>query len=195
MWITCMTTNSDDCHVNIFVTEKSYISLLELTVRSLLPLATLKSKVLIIQLAQDTAGSQKCCLQQLVPCILNSFQLLQSVGQVSRRTSEKYELIQDKLGAFSRSCSEVSVWCQTSTRVPIESNFYNNCPTDMKLNQSGQDMSLPIVIQFGGNPGCNKKVPFNFTFLGLSSLIVNVPFCHEDGCWEFCKLDILVVVS
>jgi hypothetical protein len=40
-------------------------------------------------------------------------------------------------GAFSRSCSEVSVWCQTSTRVHIESNFYNTCPTDMKLNQSG----------------------------------------------------------
>ena len=92
---------------------------------------------------------------------LNNFQMLQSVGQGSRGTNEKYELIQDKLGAFSRSCSEVSVWCQTSTRVPIESNFYNTCPTDMKLNQSGQDMFLPVVIQFGGNPGCNKKVTFN----------------------------------
>jgi hypothetical protein len=28
---------------------------------------------------------------------LNSFQLLQSVEQVSRRTGEKFELIQDKL--------------------------------------------------------------------------------------------------
>ena len=65
----------------------------------------------------------------------------------------------------------------------------------MKLNQSGWDMSLPIVIQFGGKPGCNKKVTFNFIFLGLLSLIVNVHFCHEDGCWELCKLDILVVVS
>ena len=62
MWITCMTTNSDDCHVNICVTENLYISWLELTPRSLLPLATLKSIVLAIQLAQDTAGSQKCCL-------------------------------------------------------------------------------------------------------------------------------------
>ena len=65
----------------------------------------------------------------------------------------------------------------------------------MKLNQSEQDMSLPVVIQFGGNPGCNKKVTFKFTSLGLSSLIVNVPFCHEDGGGELCKLDILVVVS
>ena len=89
----------------------------------------------------------------------------------------------------------MSVWCQTSTRVPIESNFYNTCPTDMKLNQSGQDMSLPVVIRFGGNPGCNKNVTFNFTFLVLSSLIVNVPFCHEDGSGELCKLDILIVVS
>ena len=51
------------------------------------------------------------------------------------------------------------------------------------------------MIQFGGPPGCNKKVTFNFTFLGLSSLIINVPFCHEDGCGELCKLDIQVVVS
>ena len=67
--------------------------------------------------------------------------------------------------------------------------------TAMKLNQSGQDMSLPVVIQFGGNPGCNKKVTFNFTFFVLLSFIVNVPFCHEDGVGELCKLDILVVVS
>ena len=60
------------------------------------------------------------------------------------------------------------VWCQTFTRLSIESNFYDTCPKDMKLNQSGQDMSL---------------------------LIVNVPFCHEDGGGELCKLDILVVVS
>ena len=66
---------------------------------------------------------------------------------------------------------------------------------DMKLNQSGQDMSLPIVIQFRGNPGGNKKVTFKFTSLVLSSLIVNVPFCHEDGGGELCKLDILIVVS
>ena len=56
-------------------------------------------------------------------------------------------------------------------------------------------MSLPNVIQFGGNPGGNKKVTFNFTFLVLSSLIVNVPFGHEDGGGELCKLDILIVVS
>ena len=77
----------------------------------------------------------------------------------------------------------------------MPSNFYNTGPTDLKLNQSGQDMSLPVVIQFGRNPGCNKKVTFNFTVLVFSSLIVNVPFCHEDGGGELCKLDILVVVS
>ena len=56
-------------------------------------------------------------------------------------------------------------------------------------------MSLPVVIQFERNAGCNKKVTFNFIFLGLSSLIVNVPFGHEDSCGELCKLDIMVVVS
>ena len=55
-------------------------------------------------------------------------------------------------------------------------------------------MSLSIVIQFGGNPGCNKKGTFNFTFLVLSALIVNVPFCQEDGGGELCILDILVVL-
>ena len=40
----------------------------------------------------------------------------------------------------------------------------------MKLNQSGQGMFLPIVIQFGGNPGCNQKVTSNFTYLVLLSL-------------------------
>ena len=65
----------------------------------------------------------------------------------------------------------------------------------MKLNQSGQNMSLPVVIQFGGNPGSNKKVYVKFTFLVLLSLIVNVPFCHEDGVEELCKWDILIVVS
>ena len=64
----------------------------------------------------------------------------------------------------------MSVWYQTLTRVPTESNFYNTCPTDMKLNQGGQDMSLPVVIQFGGNPCFNKKITFNFTFLILLSL-------------------------
>ena len=66
---------------------------------------------------------------------------------------------------------------------------------DMKLNESRQDMSLPVVIQFGGNPGCSKKVTFNFTFLVLLSPSVTVPFCHEDEVRELCKLDILVVVS
>ena len=30
---------------------------------------------------------------------------------------------------FSRTCSEVSVWCQIFTRVPIKSKFYNTCHT------------------------------------------------------------------
>ena len=45
--------------IQIFSISKSW---LELTPISLVPLATLKSKVLPIQLAQDTTGSQKCCL-------------------------------------------------------------------------------------------------------------------------------------
>ena len=81
----------------------------------------------------------------------------------------------------------------SGAKCPIQSNYYNTCPMDMKLNQSGQD--LPVVIQFQGNPGCNKKVNFKFTFLVLLSLIVNVPFCHEDGGGELCILDLLIVVS
>ena len=50
-------------------------------------------------------------------------------------------------------------------------------------------MSRPIVIQFGENQGCNKKITFNFTFLLLLSLTVNVPFCREDGGGELCKLN------
>ena len=42
-------------------------------------------------------------------------------------------------------------------------------------------MSLQFVIQVVGNPGSDKEVTFKFTFLVLSSLIVNVTFCHEDG--------------
>ena len=126
---------------------------------------------------------------------LNNFQLLQSVSQVSRNTSKKYELIQDKLEGLSRSCSEVSVWCHTSTRIPIENTLHNTRPTDMKLNQSGKDMSRPVVIKFGKNPGCNNKVTFYFTFLVLLSLIVDVPLCHEAGSGELFKLDILVAVS
>ena len=42
-------------------------------------------------------------------------------------------------------------------------------------------MSLPIVIQFGGNPGCKKKLLSISPFWDLS-LIVNVPYCHKDGC-------------
>ena len=62
------------------------------------------------------------------------------------------------------------------------------------MNQGGQDKSLPVVIQFGGNPDCNKKVTSNFTFLVHSSLIVNFPSCHEDGIGDLCKLDILVAL-
>ena len=65
----------------------------------------------------------------------------------------------------------------------------------MKLNQSGQDTSLPVVIQLGGNQGSNKKGTFNFAFLVLLSLIVNVPFCHKDGGGELCKVDIIILVS
>ena len=89
----------------------------------------------------------------------------------------------------------MSVWFQTFTRVPIEINFFDTCPTDLKLNQSGQDMSLPVLIQFGGNLGSNQRVILNFTFLVLLSLIVNVLFCHEDCGGELCKLDIIIVVS
>ena len=64
----------------------------------------------------------------------------------------------------------------------------------MKLNQSGQDMFFPVLIIFEGKPGSNKKVTFNFTFLVLLSLIVNILFCHEGGGGELCKLDKLIVV-
>ena len=40
-----------------------------------------------------------------------------------------------------------------------------------------------------------KKITFKFTFLVVSSLIVNVPFRHENGAGELCKLEILIVVS
>ena len=43
--------------VCLFTFEVTFKSWLELTPRSFVPLATLKSKVLPIQLAQDTAGS------------------------------------------------------------------------------------------------------------------------------------------
>ena len=89
----------------------------------------------------------------------------------------------------------MGVYWQTFTRVHIESNFYNKCHMDMKLNQSGQDMSLPVVIQFIENTHSNKKITFKFTFLVLPSIIVSVPFCHDDGGGELCKLDIIVVVS
>ena len=56
-------------------------------------------------------------------------------------------------------------------------------------------MSLPVVIQFWGNPCGNKKVTYKFTFLVLWSLIVNVSFCHNDGGGELFKLDIPILVS
>ena len=61
----------------------------------------------------------------------------------------------------------------------------------MKFNQSGQDMSLPVVIQLGET----KKSYFQIHIFGTLSLIVNVPFCHKDGGVRLCKLDILNVVS
>ena len=67
----------------------------------------------------------------------------------------------------------------------MESKIYNSCPTGMNLYQYGQVIPLPVMIQLGENPGSNKKVNFNFTFLVLSSLIVNLLFCHEDGGGSF----------
>ena len=84
-------------------------------------------------------------------------------GQVTGVLKDKQDVWADPGqagGPFSRICSEVSVWCQMFPRVPIESNDYNTCPKDMKLNQSGQDMSLLVVIQFWGNSGSNKQVTF-----------------------------------
>ena len=66
---------------------------------------------------------------------------------------------------------------------------------NVKLIQSGQDMSLTVVIEFGGNPGSNKKILQINLFWYFWSLIVNVPLCHEDGGEELCKLNILIVVS
>ena len=56
-------------------------------------------------------------------------------------------------------------------------------------------MSLPVVIQFEGNPGCNKKSYFQFHLFGTFATNCKCPFFHEDGGGELCKLDILVVVS
>ena len=63
----------------------------------------------------------------------------------------------------------------------------------MELNQSEKDMSLPVVLYFRENPQ-RKKVAFNFIFLVFLSLTVNVPFCHENGGGEPCKLDNLNIV-
>ena len=46
------------------------VSWMELTPRSLVPLATLQSKVLPIQLAQDTAASQKHWPMAVLRCLL-----------------------------------------------------------------------------------------------------------------------------
>ena len=56
-------------------------------------------------------------------------------------------------------------------------------------------MSLPVVVQFGGNPESKYKVTFQFTFFVLLSLIVNVSIRHEDGGGELYKMDVLIVVS
>ena len=64
----------------------------------------------------------------------------------------------------------------------------------MKLNQSEQDMSIFVVIQFGEKPDCNQKVIFNFTFLVLVSLIVNVFFCPEDGSKEYPNILVHTIV-
>ena len=58
---------------------------------------------------------------------------------------------------------------------------------------SGAKSSPEFLLEFKGNPGSNKKVTFNFIFLVLSSLIVNVLFCHEDVGVDLCKWDILIV--
>ena len=57
------------CHLSLFNCHLSPILWLELTPRSFVPMATLKSKVLPIQLAQTTASSQKCSLYRLVNII------------------------------------------------------------------------------------------------------------------------------
>ena len=129
---------------------------LELTPRSFVPLATLKSKVLPIQLAQDTDGSKKYCLWQ--------------AGGPIHEAAVK--------------------WVSGATRVLIENTF--KILVLRAWNWIKVVRTFPFRVWF--NPGCYKKVAFNFTFLGLLSLIINVPFCYEDGCGELWKLDILVVV-
>ena len=56
--------------------------------------------------------------------------------------SEKDDLIQDKLESLFKKLQWSMYLVPNIPRVPIESNFYNTCPMDMKLNQSGQDMYL-----------------------------------------------------
>ena len=50
-----------------------------------------------------------------------------------------------------------------------------------------------VVIQYGGNPDSKKKVTFKFTFLVPLSLILKIPFCHEDSDRERCQFNILIV--
>ena len=77
------------------------------------------------------------------------------------------------------------------TRAPIEINFSNTCPMDMKLNQSGQDMSLSIMEEI---QALTKKLLSNLC-ISYFSLIVNVCFWHKDGDGQRYKFDIIIVVS
>ena len=81
---------------------------------------------------QDTAGGCKCRFFYACHMHLNNFQLLQSAVKVSRITSEKFNVAQDKLGArfeqlqWSVACIVVlTVCCQTFTWELFESNFAN----------------------------------------------------------------------
>ena len=118
-------------------------------------LATLKSKFYCPFKQHKALRATKNVVFRGLNMHLNNFQLLESVRHVSRRKARSLSSSRTSWRAFSRSCSEMSVWCQMFTIVPIESNLYNTCPKDIKLNQSGLNMSLPIVIQFRGNPGSN----------------------------------------
>ena len=129
-------------------------------------------------------------------CTLNNFQLLESVGQVSRMKSKKCELIQENLeGLFQKlQCNECLV-PNAHQRVPIESNFNNTCMYYKHEIESKWTVHVPSHCEsISRKSRWHQQIYLQIILLVLLSLIVNVPFSHEDGDGELCKFDIILVV-
>ena len=107
---------------------KSYISWLELTPRSFVPLATLKSKVLPIQLAKTLLAPRNAVSSIMSHAFWIASSCYRVLGRCPGGQARSMSWFRTKcknlqLQEAARSCSEVSVWCQASTRVLIESNL------------------------------------------------------------------------